>query len=677
MTHNLKVMQINIRGLKNKKQDLEVLIVDNNPDIICLNETLLKHDQSLKIKGFNTISLNRQTTTFGGGVMILIKDHIQYDEITKIHINRHEIVQCRLKCSELDYIYIASIYVPPTAKIDNEILETINKDNTIIVGDMNCKHLKWGCNTNGRSLMQHLYNNGLENINTPLNYKNIRNNTLKYDRLQQILTSIIRVYQIENVYTANDIGSDHLPMIFDVKFNRPIENKNMKLYHKLNLSQVTKILDQIPTQTCQSIEQIEHQVKTLQEKLEEIDKIIPRKEIKNDLGLPREARQMIKERRKLKNLQRRNKHNILIKDKIKNLNKTIKKELKKAKREKWERLAKEIEDERNAKKSWQRIKKIKNVKTKTPTKIIGTNGEVYKSNIEIANEFTNKLKKTFKPNISNKPILEELSNIWESNNNFKNKDSTRIDNITLEEIKNKINKLKLGKCPGIYHTTNKLLKTIINEVSPILQNIFNNCLKFSHFPSYYKIAKIIMIQKKPNTNKLDEFRPISLLPTLGKLLESLVCDRINTWIEEKNILNNEQSGFRKNRSTQDHVFQLLQSFCELKNRKRQMSAIFIDFEKAFDTINHRYLLYKLNILKIPKFLLNIISNFLKNRSCFVNYNGSSSKAFDIRAGVPQGSCLSPILFGLFVSDIPTNNKCNLSQFADDLAAWARFIKNFH
>ena len=125
MTHNLKVMQINIRGLKNKKQDLEVLIVDNNPDIICLNETFLKHDQSLKIKGFNTISLNRQTTTFGGGVMILIKDHIQYDEITKIHINRHEIVQCRLKCSELDYIYIASIYVPPTAKIDNEILETI------------------------------------------------------------------------------------------------------------------------------------------------------------------------------------------------------------------------------------------------------------------------------------------------------------------------------------------------------------------------------------------------------------------------------------------------------------------------------------------------------------------------------------------------------------------------
>ena len=167
---------------------------------------------------------------------------------------------------------------------------------------MNCKHLKWGCNTsntNGRSLMQHLYNNGLENINTPLNYKNIRNNNLKYDRLQQILTSIIRVYQIENVYTANDIGSDHLPMIFDVKFNRPIENKNRKLYHKLNLSQVTKILDQIPTQTCQSIEQIEHQVKTLQEKLEEIDKIIPRKEIKNDLGLPREARQ-IKERRKLK-----------------------------------------------------------------------------------------------------------------------------------------------------------------------------------------------------------------------------------------------------------------------------------------------------------------------------------------------------------------------------------------
>ena len=167
-----------------------------------------------------------------------------------------------------------------------------------------------------------------------------------------------------------------------------------------------------------------------------------------------------------------------------------------------------------------------------------------------------------------------------------------------------------------------------------------------------------LIQKKPNTNKFDEFRPISLLPTIGKIFEYLICNRINTWLETNNILNKEQLGFRQNRSTHNHILQLLQSFILLKNRKCSMAAVFIDFEKAFDTINHTYLLYKLNNLKLPKYLLNLIVSFLTDRSFFLK----------IKAGVPQGSYLSPIIFCLFVSDIPTNDKCNLSQFADDLSS---------
>ena len=101
-----------------------------------------------------------------------------------------------------------------------------------------------------------------------------------------------------------------------------------------------------------------------------------------------------------------------------------------------------------------------------------------------------------------------------------------------------------------------------------------------------------------------------------------------------------------------------------------MHAVFIDFEKAFDKINHIYLIKTLDLLKMPTDLLNIVNNFLTNRNGFISYQKCKTEYFNILAGVPRGSCLSPILFGLFVSDIPKpKGKEKLAQFADDIVAW--------
>ena len=183
-----------------------------------------------------------------------------------------------------------------------------------------------------------------------------------------------------------------------------------------------------------------------------------------------------------------------------------------------------------------------------------------------------------------------------------------------------------------------------------------------------------MIPKVKNTKKIKEHRPISLLPTIGKLLEQLLAAKINKWAETNNKFNVEQSGFKKQRSTMDHMFQFVQDFQTSKNKKRKMHAAFIDFEKAFDKIIHIYLIKKLNDLKMPSDILNIIHNYLQNRKGFISYQKFNSDTFEIIAGVPQGSCLSPILFGLFVSDIPKpTGDVRLSQFADDIVAWLVFL----
>eukprot|EP00111_Clytia_hemisphaerica_P007783 TCONS_00022606-protein len=109
--------------------------------------------------------------------------------------------------------------------------------------------------------------------------------------------------------------------------------------------------------------------------------------------------------------------------------------------------------------------------------------------------------------------------------------------------------LKPNKAPGDDGIKNKLLHTISEQIAPCLTSLFNDWLNNSVFPSQLKTAKIQMIPKKVNTIKISEHRPISLLPTIGKIFEKIIADRIYNWAETNNILNNEQSGFRKNRST--------------------------------------------------------------------------------------------------------------------------------
>ena len=185
-------------------------------------------------------------------------------------------------------------------------------------------------------------------------------------------------------------------------------------------------------------------------------------------------------------------------------------------------------------------------------------------------------------------------------------------------------------------------------------------------------AKIIMLKKKKNNIDIGNFRPISLLPTIGKLLESVIADRLTKWAEDNNQINQEQSGFRKNRGVNDQLFIFQQFLTQTKNRKRHMHAVFIDFSKAFDTIDHKKLLFKLKQKNIPKTLLLLFKSYLENRTCFIHTNGIDSQCFTPMAGVPQGSCISPILFSLFVSDISKSVICKLSQFADDIAIFNIF-----
>jgi hypothetical protein len=329
-----------------------------------------------------------------------------------------------------------------------------------------------------------------------------------------------------------------------------------------------------------------------------------------------------------------------------------------------------IANKNNLKKTWSILNDALNKKRKTRiSPALRINGTLFSDPTLVADHFNHffttiaeEIASAIHPSNKPTPTPKNLANIPELD--------MHSNPITSDDILSALKSIQDKKTTDMHNLSSNLLKKTIHNLLAPLRHIFTLSLTSGNVPNKLKIAKIVPIFKSGDSFDMNNYRPISLLSIFSKILEKIVATRLTDFLSINNLLSPNQFGFRPSHSTSHPMTLLLNKISEAQNAKKHSLIIFCDLKKAFDTCNHRILLTKLHDLGIRNMELNWFSSYLSDRKQFVTIDEKNSKLLTISTGVPQGSILGPLLFLLYINDLPLCTELLAILFADDTALFA-------
>ena len=260
---------------------------------------------------------------------------------------------------------------------------------------------------------------------------------------------------------------------------------------------------------------------------------------------------------------------------------------------------------------------------------------------------------------------------------FSSRTNLKLHNISVtpKMVRKVVMNLDLSKASGLDCIPVAVLKNCEPELSYILAELFNKCLKESCFSDCWKVSSVAPVFKNVGERSTAKnYRPVSLLYVVSKVFEKLVNNRTVYQLEKCGLFSDFQYGFRSSRSTADLLTVVSDRLSGTFNRSGTTQAVALDISKAFDRVWHAGLLHKLKSYGISGQIFGLNSSFLSNRRLQVVLDGKSSQEYSVNVGVPQGSILGPTLFLLYINDLPDDVICDIAIYADDPTLCSKCIQ---
>jgi len=678
--NKLKILTYNVRSIKSlysfNKFKYDISGIVKHVDILILMETWIEENTKFdlyKLHNFNSINSSRNLINTekkcGGGLLIYVHKNYQYEMLLRKSTSYCEIIIIKILVNTNPLIVIG-VYRPPNTDFNEFIkdfectIEIYSNNEVIICGDMNIDLLSHDSKTLQYKDLLKSYDISISNNAITRNASaTIIDHILSFNLQTNILTltatktnlsdhnSLITIIDRDSV--AKKSFSNKSIHKYDFNAMRLNFNINMDTFMECDVNNKTDMLlnklrdcmarhsstklfkiksnDLIPVWANERFFRLHKRIENIECKIYKLSKLN-------------------KPTSKLRDIQSKTK------DLLKNYNEEMS-------RKHYENIIRN-----NPSNRWMVVNKILG-KSKSPDNKLSLihNGQLTDNEAQIVEILAD----CFESNTTTYNSSYKLQFLGPVRNNC-----IFFDIVSYEEIRSTIMMLNKNKSTGSDGIPTIILKELVNEIVIPLTELINQAIISSNYPDKFKYAHVIPLHKGGLKTSPENYRGISLLPILSKIMEDLILKRLNDFIKHNNLEDMTQYGYKKGIGTQDAIFKFTNEASMALDKNEYLIVLFVDLRKAFDLVNHDVLLYKLRMLGIKGITYELLKSYLEDRKFSVKYNNIVSLMRRIRTGVPQGAKVSPTLFNVNQIDLQyLELDAKTIKFADDLLVYKSCSKN--